>query len=181
MRIPKLIIFSGLAVSILTVAGFLYYEEVISPKMWYPWTRNDSIRILTAAQTKNDLKQVLSWGAFIPLTNGSWIAIRYRDSHLGGIFSCAVARDSGGGWFESDRHFCGSLSGFWSELKIREGMTKEEMLAADIRPLTNLVYLGRSDYSHVPTIDELEPIALAPDLESARRELVRVGFRVMPR
>ena len=177
MRARKLIAILFLSLLVLLGAAVVYYA-VIYPRNWYFRTRAESVRILTAAQTTNDLQRTdtLSWGSFIPLTNGSWIAIRYRDSHLGGIFSCAVARDSAGGWFESSRHFCGMLSGFGSELKMRQGMSAEEMRAANIEPFTNRISTVRTNSLDVPTLDELVPLALAPDLQSAHGEMTKIGF-----
>ena len=182
MRIRKV---ATIVISLVVVLGaaVVYYYAVVYPQNWYSRTQGDCVRILSGAQTTNDLQRpdVLSWGAFIALTNGSWIAIRYCDSHSGGLFSCAVARDSAGGWFESDRHFCGMLSGFWAELKTRQGLSAEEMRATGIEPWTNVVTVARTNSWGVPTIEELIPLALAPNLQSARQEMAKIGFTELRR
>ncbi len=156
----------------LLFAGLLAYALFVP---WYPQTRGKSVRILAAAKTTNELRKAVgSLGLFIPLTNNAWIAIRYRDSHSGGIRSCAVARDSGGGWFESDRHFCGSLA-YWPELK---ASVEVEEYVRRTKPefITNRVSLADSDNGSFPTFRDMQAIESAPDLESARRALRKIGF-----
>ncbi len=102
-------------------------------------------------------------------------AIRYRDSHSGGIRSCAVDRDSGGGWFESERHLCSSLS-FWTHLK-NEVAEDEEMKKLDPQFYTNHVSRADSYNGMVPSYRETIAIESAPDLESAIRALHKIGFR----
>ena len=74
------------------------------------FSRWQSRRLLAAATTPQQLQEVVgSLGAFYTFSDGSWLAIRYRDSHGGGIWSVAIARDSGGGWYQSREHFCGAF------------------------------------------------------------------------
>lgn len=47
-------------------------------------------------------------GAVFHYPDGSWLAIRYRDSH-GILWSLATALDSERKWFESTEHFCGNF------------------------------------------------------------------------
>lgn len=105
-RLLKLLIqliLTTIAAAVLYV-GFLHH-----------WTRpyfarRDSIRILAAATTEQEFKRASnSLGAFLTFPDHSWLALRYVDSHAGGIWSVAMARDSGGNWYESREHFCGTL------------------------------------------------------------------------
>src|SRR5712671_6270938 len=113
MRILKVIAL----LLLLLVAGFLTYLFVIYPATWYSNTRRESVRVLKVAQSRSELTRAVGdLGLFVSLTNGAWVAIRYRDEHGGGVRSCAVVRDSGGGWFESGRHFCGSFM-YWPQRK----------------------------------------------------------------
>jgi hypothetical protein len=172
MRILKLIVLFVL----LAVAGFFAYVFVIYPATWYSDTRRESVRILKAAQSTADLTNAVGYlGWYISLTNNAWIAIRYRDSHGGGVRSCAVARDSGGGWFESDRHFCGSLS-YWPRLK-EEVAAEEEQRKLTPDLFTNHVSRADSDNGMFPSYREMIAVESAPDLESARHALMKLGFR----
>lgn len=175
MRILKVILILGLFV----VAGFFTYVSFIYPATWYSSTRRESINVLKAVRSTSELTNAVgSLGLFIPLTNGAWIAIRYRDSHGGGIRSCAVARDSGGGWFESERHFCGSLS-LWPHMK-DDVAGEEELKKVDPNFFTNRVSRAESDNGMFPSFREMVAIESSPDLESARRALLKIGFRELP-
>ncbi len=176
MRALKII---GLLV-LLVVAGFLIYAFAIYPARWHSQTRRESLTILKAARSTSELASAVgNLGLFIPLTNGAWIAIRYRDSHSGGVRSCAVARDSGGSWFESERHFCGSLS-FWPQLK-EDVAAEEEMRRLSPQFLSNRVSRADSDNGGFPSYREMITIESAQDLESARRGLLQIGFRELRR
>jgi hypothetical protein len=160
---------------LLVVAGFFIYVFGIYPATWYSNTRQESVTLLKRAQSITELTNAVGYlGVFIPLTNGCWIAIRYRDSHSGGIRSCAVARDSGGGWFESDRHFCGSLQ-HWPRMK-DDVAADEEMKRFDPQSFTNRVSRADSDNGMFPSYREMIAIESAADLTSARRALRKIGF-----
>lgn len=74
------------------------------------FARREARRLLSTASSPQQLQEAIgSLGAYYPFPDGSWLAIRYRDSHAGGIWSLAVARDSGGNWYESREHFCGAF------------------------------------------------------------------------
>jgi hypothetical protein len=109
-------------------------------------------------------------GVFVPLRDGSWIAIRYRDTHAGRIAALAVARDSGGGWFQSEYHFCGALCGYQ---RVRQKM---EELRAELAKLgdtdTNTTTSAKSD-----TEATLDVMFAAPSLEVGRQQLVKLGFQ----
>jgi hypothetical protein len=83
---------------------------VLEPMTWKWRVRRESLSILGAATSTNALLEAVGHlGIFISLQDGSWIAIRYRDTHGGRIDSMAIARDSGGGWFESTEHYCATV------------------------------------------------------------------------
>ena len=76
------------------------------------FARREAQRLLSAASTPQQLQEAVGrLGALYTFPDGSWLAIRYRDSHGGGIWSLAIARDSGGNWYQSREHFCGAFSG----------------------------------------------------------------------
>ena len=79
----------------------------------------------------------------------------------------AVARDSGGAWFRSDRHFCGAFMNYRRERELRD----------ELRSLAERE--GTSSLEEVPpspTAKQLDPIFGARDLEHARRLLKKMGF-----
>ena len=162
------------------VVGFIVYALFIYPAMWYPLTRRESLKILTQAKGTNELAQSVGrYGLLLQLTNGGWIAIRYRDTHHGMVASCAVARDSEGNWFESDRHFCGSLS-FWPHLKETEAAEKE-MREKYPELYTNKVSRAESDNGIFPSYREMMAIEAAMNMAAAREALRAIGFKPLPR
>jgi len=157
------------------VIGFVVYVAGIEPVAWYRTTKRDSIRILQAARTRADLTNAVGdLGLFISLTNNQWVAIRYRDAHGLVIRSSAVALDSGGQWFESDHHFCGSLS-FWPILKDEIAEQKEQRRLTP-QMFSNQVPLADSDNGFY-RIPDMLALDTAPDLESARRALNVLSFK----
>jgi hypothetical protein len=171
MRVLKII----LLLLVLAVAGFAIFAFIIYPANWYSTHRRDAIRILKAAQSTADLTNAVGYlGWFVQLTNNDWIAIRYCDSHAGGLYSCAVARDSGGGWFESGRHFCGSFS-YWPQLK-DEVAANEQIKKHNSSFDTNGAPMADSDNGMFPSYREMIAIESAPDLEHARIALKKIGF-----
>lgn len=171
MRALKAIFYTGLFLT----ATLLAYVFVIGPTTWHLRTRHDSIKQLKEAETTGQLTNAVgSLGLFIPLTNNAWIAIRYRDSHSGAVRSLAVARDSGGGWFESDRHFCGTLRS-WPRIKNLVA-AEEEQRKLTPEWFTNRVSRAESDNGSFPSYKEMMAIESAPDLESARAALKKIGF-----
>jgi hypothetical protein len=129
------------------------------------------ITALTTANTYEQLTNAVGpLGVVLTLTNGDWIAISYRDLHLLPIRSLAIAKDSGGQWFESHHHFCGSLS-FWPRRKqnVADALALERDYpqASDdsVARLTN-----QTGYC------EMFAIESAPDLTHARIALRKVHF-----
>lgn len=171
MRVIKIILIAVF----LIITGLYTLIFFIYPVTWRSYTRQESVKILTAAKTTNELtKAVGHLGLFMPLTNGEWIAIRYTDVHSIPICSSAVARDSGGGWFESKRHFCGSLP-FWPRLKM-EAEADEEQRKLTPEWFTNHGSRAEDHKGTLLNYKEMIAVESAPDMERARRALKEIGF-----
>jgi hypothetical protein len=175
MRLLKIILITSLLATVLVVACFVAYLHLYRmPHLYREW-KSESIAALEDARSMADLTNAVgTLGLYIPLTNGNWIAIRYRDTHSLRIISCAIARDSGGGWFESNRHFCGSLSS-WPRHK-DEVAGEEELRRTAPDLLTNHVPRPDASTSLFPSYGEMLAIESAPDLAHARAALQRIGF-----
>ncbi len=99
-------------IAVLTLCATLFFAYVSS---WHRFVdayfaERESRRVLAAASTAQQLQAAVgSLGVFYTFPDRSWLAIRYRDSHAS-IWSVAVARDSGGNWYESREHFCAAFS-----------------------------------------------------------------------
>jgi hypothetical protein len=131
-----------------------------------PLDRAKAHRVLAAAKTPDELRtSVGSLGALFPIRDGSWVAVRYTDSHAYPGYSCAVALDSGGHWFHSCRHFCGRFRNYeQTEKRTRElasplGHDEAAVQAA----------LRKQD-------EELYDLASAATLDAARANLLKIGF-----
>jgi hypothetical protein len=170
---------------VLLVTGVVVYNGFIVPAAWYSTTRIKSISVLKAAESTNQLTDAVGpLGLFLSLTNGSWLAIRYTDTHSGAavifwpwaiVCSSAVARDSGGGWLESDRHFCGSLK-YWPRRKDSvEGMLEAQQEHPEL--FTNRFSPADSESPNLPKYAEMMALETAPDLAAAREALKQIGFK----
>jgi hypothetical protein len=152
---------------VLLAAAIVYWIFWIDPgymrvaqleKQW----RTESIAALQAARTTDQLEQAVGrLGVYVPLADGSWIAISYHDTHSGTIASLAIARDSGDNWYESTEHYCGSLRGL--TLRIEQEQAQVPM---DERSLTE-----------VPCDEgDLCDLYRSADLDEARAFLQQIGF-----
>lgn len=144
-----------LCLSILLLGGFFFlYAYRLHLAIDPFFSRQQSQRLLAAASTQQQLKEAVgSLGAFFSFPDDSWMAIRYRDSHAGGIWSVAIARDSGGNWYQSREHFCGVFG------KVRDEL---EYYAAISEPL--------------PSTDDqksawIQRLAASPNLATARERI----------
>lgn len=123
-------------------------------------------RVLAAAKTPDELRAAVgSLGRLFDLEDGSWVAVRYSDSHASPGYSCAVALDSNGKWFYSSRHFCGRF-----QLYDRNEKQTRKLAAA----------LGNGEAAVQDALrkhdEELYELAIADTLEAARAQLLRIGF-----
>ena len=166
MRVVKIAI--ALAVMlVLCVSAFIF---VVGPALWKSGTRRDSTKALKVAQTEEQLREAVKpWGVFITAKDGSWVAIRYRDSHAGGILSLALAKDSGGEWFESQRHFCGTLPSY---------ARRRLEYAANTNMLVEMFPVRTNRFS-MPSYQQLEPVFSAVTLQALREALGNLGFKPM--
>src|SRR5262249_14500033 len=91
---------------------FLLFLWFVFPGWKQRWKEDaaekESIRLLAEASAGRSLEEAVGHlGIVFRLREGSWIAIRYRDSHVFPMWSSAVALDSKGNWFRSTQHYCG--------------------------------------------------------------------------
>ena len=162
---------TGLAAGLLLLSVVILYMFVIHPLTWKSRVHRESIRLLEAAQTTNELAQAVGYlGLFLSFPDHSWMAIRYRDSHSCGVNSMAVARDQGGKWFHADRHFCGYLSAYPKIIEMQLSIQRD-------------VAVGRR--SSAPYLmegfEEIHTLATSPNLATARTNLLALGFTEMLR
>jgi hypothetical protein len=122
-----------------------------------PWAREAarrraeavSFQVLARAQTPDELDEAVDYlGVVLHTRDGGWVAVRYRDTHAGPIWSSAVARDSGGRWFVSSQHFCGRF----------------------------LSYRQRKEQGKPTDDTELAAIERCDTLDAARELLIGLGF-----
>jgi len=147
------------ATLVLLVMAFLLFPFAYGP-FWELRARRESIHILAKTDAKAELASASN--LFLTFPDESWIAIRYRDLHAGGVHSTSIARDSGGQWFESSRHFCALFDGYRSSYEIYR-LEKE---------------LGETEDFHDSSgFESIHAVAMAPNLDSAREELIKMGFQ----
>jgi len=105
-------------------------------------------------------------GIALEYPDGSWIAIYYDDVHSGVSWSLAIARDSAGAWYESDRHFCGALeslrAGLYELRQLPAGLAAGDPVLAEL--------CSRLDRNPVRRLSE------ASGLPAAKEELHALGF-----
>jgi hypothetical protein len=139
-----------------------YVAAVVGP----PLNRAKAHRVLSAAKTPDELRKAVgSLGALFPLRDGSWVAVRYTDSHAYPGYSCADALDSSGRWFRSSGHFCGRFRVYQQN----EERTREVAAARGDDPATAQAALREQD-------EELYDLATAATLDAARAVLLKMGF-----
>jgi hypothetical protein len=132
--------------------------------------RADSVDRLASARTAKELEATVGdLGILILLRDGSWIAVRYRDSHALPIWSSAVALDSSGRWYASENHYCGTFKIYrarWD--RILEVLSHPDATREEKRDILKSFW----DES-----TELTRIERASSLEAARAALQAIGFR----
>jgi len=167
---PMRIIKNTLLAVVLLLAGFVAFVFLIEPSLWPGQQKRESIRLLSAAKTPDDLQKVVSGlGAFIPQTNGTWIAIRYRENHMLGHLSKAVALDSEGRWFESENPFSGEFR------STRALIDRERRYRAESPKLFTNVTESIYFKPGAPT-EPYYRLFTATNLETVRKELLGLGF-----
>lgn len=148
-------VFWFIAVLVVALAAYgFYFHGVMAP----PMERYRAREALASAAAQDLEAAVERLGAVFHFHDGSWLAIRYRDSHTFPAWSLAIARDSGGRWFESGFHFCGTFG------VVRDLDAIDRELGAESLP------------AHDPPRDHAEWVRLlaaSPDLATARGRLLR--------
>jgi len=163
-RITKIIIVTPLLVVVALIAAFLLWLFVINPVIWQRNTNEESIRILASAKSTDELAAAVgSLGLLLTFPDGSWMAIRYVDTHAGGC-SLAVVRDSGGQWFTSRHHFCGELGTYHQQYDYQEMMREHGGVEHD-------------ELQKYP----IHVVAISQSLDTARDQLLKIGFTTMKR
>jgi hypothetical protein len=122
------------AVSLFVLGGFVGFwiyvvtalytvEEYVFPKR----ARHDAVKALTSTNSTNKLAALKgTFGKFFSFDDGSWLVVRYKDTHSGFVGSYALTRDSDGKWLESKYHFCGML-GYLDKGAARDARLAEEL------------------------------------------------------
>jgi hypothetical protein len=145
---------------LLGVLGYLVAWEVILPLLSRMWEKREGPKILAVATESQLQTAVGPLGCVLRFPDGSWLAIRYADSHAMASWSFAAARDSGGMHYESTEHFCGALRA-------------AELVQADTE----------SKPPKIPTVargEWLHALAMSPDLATARLRLTSRYFHAIP-
>ena len=105
----KRIFIGGLVLIICSVLYPLVAPPVIG-RFRLPRVERDAAAELAACTTRSDFDDAVGdLGVVLDIADGSWIAIRYDDSHYY-CYSSATAVDSDGRWYRSREHFCGLFS-----------------------------------------------------------------------
>ncbi|HWN94909.1 MAG TPA: hypothetical protein VNT99_07740 [Methylomirabilota bacterium] len=122
---------------------------------------------MSRAKTVEDLRAAVGrWGAFVPLRDGSWVAVRYTDTHAAPGYSCAVAHDSGGEWLYSSHHFCGRFRNYFQI----EKQTRDSSAATGESEAEVLQRMALQDA-------QIFGLANATNLDAARAQLLTMGFK----
>lgn len=153
MRVLKPLLFSAFL-----IVGFISYGFFVGPRLGHAKAKGEAVRELSAAKTPLARTNAVGGkGIVIGLTNGTWLAIRYRDSHSIPGYSCAITLDSEGKWLESDYHFCGQLA------------YGRELLDLGI-PQQGDTNNPQYDLTMHPVLDQ---VMTSPDLATARARLMK--------
>lgn len=149
------------------VATALVVFFLSAPARWVAATRKQSIKMLSEAESEPQLKEAVGrLGVVVRATDGSWVAIRYRDDHyFTPIRSLAIAMDSGGRWFQCDRHFCGWLPSF----------ARERAEGADVSTL-RVKFSETGDPKGQAGYEKMESLFASTNLESLRDALKQMDF-----
>lgn len=89
--------------------GSTLYQRIETP-LWEQRTMRKSIRELSAVTRPEMLAAKVERGRLFTFPDGSWLALRYRDTHAYHFGSSGVSYDSDGKWLAGNHHFCGSLN-----------------------------------------------------------------------
>jgi len=151
-NIRKVLTAVGVVLLVFTALA-IWFPAIMAPiqEIAFRWQAKKQLAAATTPEERESA--VGDLGLYCPLRDGSWIAICYKDTHSGEIVSVAIALDSEGRFYECYEHFCGTFSIY---RKVRESL--EERREEELQ-------------SHA-----VHPVATAPDLEIARKHLLKMGF-----
>ncbi len=167
-RLIKVVEYLGAAVVFVTLAavagrfGYNIWQRATEMKARHA-NREALVQVLRAAATPEQMEEAVDRdGVVLRTRDGSWIAIRYVESDR---LPRAVARDSGGGWFDSDRLFHFALGHY--------RLWREPRALAKAR--------GDPDWSEETFLSlslnrQLDDIEKSTDLQQARQKLRELGF-----
>ena len=142
--------------------AFASVEQVAFPRR----AHREAVGVLKSTDDPKELaeKVLPRRGAMLEFDDGSWLAIRYQDTHAFKVQSYILARCSDGIWLEGDHHFCAALP------RLREQVEKEK-----------LQHRSGSEFgvtNFVGSMTNHWMLADATNLDVARRVLKeRFGFR----
>gem|GEM_PF-2188704 len=158
--------FITIFIAILLLPVFSYLTLwCVYPVIWEYNTRRETLHVLASANSEEDFKQSLRYGGvFLTFPDGSWMAIRYRDIHVGWGGSLSIVRDSGGLWYESHHHFCGNFVGFISDYNFQR----------DLRELGEITSIDITR-----SYDGLKLVGESKTLAEARGQLLKNGFTTL--
>lgn len=88
--------------------GSTLYQRIETP-IWEQRTMRKAIRELSAVTRPEMLATKVERGRLFTFPDGSWLALRYRDTHAFHFGSSGVSRDSDGRWLMGNHHFCAVL------------------------------------------------------------------------
>jgi hypothetical protein len=158
IKLIKLIIITVVSL----VAIVVIYTFVIHPITWKIHADKNAIQVLQQVQTTNELAQVVGdLGVFLTFQDGSWMAIKYSDSHAGRVVSSAIIRDSEDQWYSSDYHFCGYFTVYKERVEAAkriENLTDEDLS----KGANSLAMAG---------FEDIHQLIISPDLKTARKNL----------
>jgi len=154
-----------LAASFLVVGSVFALVYLLTP-LWHKCKfKRESVRLLCAAQSVEELQEVVApLGIVFQFPDGSWIAIRYTDSHAWRAWSKAIAMDNLGRLYESDFHFCGSFAIYRQQKERYEDINE---LAPEEK---------RSGPQFAGILRQIDSLASSPNLAVARKQLPSLGF-----
>ena len=159
-----------LVMSILVLASVSLVAYLLAP-LWDKWKfERQSLRLLCKAHGVEELQKAVGpLGIVFKFSDGSWIAIRYKDSHAGPGWSKAIAMDSVGRFYESDFHFCGSFMVYRKEKQRYKGINELLPEEERIRP------------QFTGILRQIDSIASSPNLPRGREQLLSLGFEILQR
>lgn len=115
----------------------------------------------------------LGLGSVLSDRDDKWIVVGYQDTHHGRLLSLAIAKTQDGRWFESRRHFCGTInSGRGSNHRLAEYQKMLEEMPDQEEFLIEAIEFETENRD----TDELWIIGKEPDPDVQVQMLFDAGF-----